>query len=75
MPVLIGRWLTATKNADGTVSLEFAFGNYPLSINRSVMILSSAEVTALGNVCSGVTGTTSTAQHKNENVPLGNHDH
>jgi len=72
MPTLIGRWLNATKNADGTVLLEFAFGNYPMSTNRSVITLSSAEVTALSNVLSGSTGTTSLAQHGKETAPHGN---
>jgi len=72
MPQLIGRWLNATKNADGTVLLEFAFGNYPMSTGRSVITLSSAEVTALSNVLSGSTGTNSLAQHGKENAAHGN---
>lgn len=75
MPTLIGRWLTATKNADGTVGLEFAQGNFPLSMNRIVMTLTSAEATALSNVIAGVTGTTSTASHTKENAGQGNADH
>lgn len=75
MPQLTGRWLSAVKNADGTTSLEFAEGNFPLSTNRVVMTLTSAEATALGSVISGVTGTTSSAQHTKENAGQGNADH
>lgn len=75
MPVNTGRYLNAVKNADGTVTLEFAFGNYPMSTNRSVITLTSAEVTALQNVCSGATGTKSSAIHTKETVNLGETDH
>lgn len=75
MSVNIGRYLNAVKNADGTVTLEFAFGNFPMSTNRSVMTLSSAEVTALQAVCSGGTGTKSSAVHAKETVAIGEHDH
>lgn len=67
--------MNATKNADGSVLLEFAFGNFPLSTNRTVMTLTSAEATALGNVISGGTGTKSSAIHTKEGVGLGETDH
>lgn len=75
MPQLIGRWLTATKNADGTVSLEIAAGNFPLSTNRFVLTLTSAEATALSNTIAGVTGTTNTVTHTSETAKEGNVDH
>lgn len=75
MSQLTGRWLNAVKNADGTVALEFAFGNYPLSSNRIVMTLSSAEATALSNVLGGSTGANSLAKHATETQNLGNVDH
>ena len=75
MSQLTGRWLVATKNADGTVSLEIAFGNYPLSTNRFVVTLTSAEATALSNTIAGVTGTTNTVAHGKETTNPGNYDH
>jgi hypothetical protein len=71
MTTLIGRTLNATKNADGTVSLEFFKG---VSCDRSVMTLSSAEVTALAAVLSGVTGTKSSASHSSERANHGECD-
>jgi hypothetical protein len=68
MPTLIGRTLNAVKNADGTMTLEFFKG---VSTERSVMTLSSAEVTALGAVCSGGTGTKSSAVHASEKANHG----
>jgi len=65
----------ATKNADGTVSLEFAEGNFPLSTNRVVMTLTAADVTALSAVLSGGTGTSSNATHSKEVAEKGNADH
>ena len=76
MMQLNGRWLTATKNADGTVFLEFAQGNWPLSLNRVVMTLTAADVTALSAVLSGGQGTTSSARHAVETGQgQGNADH
>jgi hypothetical protein len=68
MTTLIGRTLNATKNADGTVSLEFFKG---LSSDRSVMTLSTAEVAALDAVLTGITGTKSSAQHSSEKASHG----
>jgi hypothetical protein len=75
MAQLTARWLTATKNADGTVTLEIAFGNYPLSTNRFVLTLTAAEATALSNTIAGVTGTTNTVTHTKETATPGNYDH
>jgi len=75
MPQLTGRWLTATKNSDGTTSLEIAFGNYPLSSNRFVLTLTSAEATALSNTIAGSTGASNTVSHSKENAGQGNVDH
>jgi len=72
MPTLNGRTLNASKNADGSVSLEFFIG---LSTNRTVMTLSAVEATALGSVISGGTGTKSSAVHGNEKAALGEVDH
>ena len=63
---LAGRYLVATKQSDGTVYLEFAKGNFPLSTERTVITLTSAEATALSNVIAGGTGTTATCQHGQE---------
>lgn len=73
MSTLIGRFLTATKNSDGTVKLEFGLGAFPMSQGLTVLTLSSSEVTALGNVLSGVSGTTVTVKHSSENAPVGYH--
>lgn len=71
MPTNVGRYLTATKNADGSVMLEFAFGTMQTPMDTTVMTLTAAEATALDAVINGVTGTKSTAQHAKENAPCG----
>lgn len=74
MSTLIGRFLNATKNADGTVMLEFGLGNPSGSQDLTFMLLTSAEATALNAVLTGVTGTKSSAVHSAETkVPIGYH--
>jgi len=71
MPTLVGRWLTATKNADGSVMLEMCSGNFPASASRITITLSSAEATALDAVLTGSTGAKATASHASEKAALG----
>jgi hypothetical protein len=75
MPTLTGRWMNMTKNADGSISCEFAQGIWPLSMNRFVMTFTAADATAIGAVVSGGTGTTSLIQHPKEVALHGNVDH
>lgn len=67
MAMLIGRYITATKNADGTVFMEMAKGTPQSSTERFTITLSAADATALNGVLTGVTGTTSTVKHASEN--------
>jgi hypothetical protein len=73
MPVLIGRFLNATKNADGTVTLEFGLGGPNASVDLTVMKLTAAEATALDAVLTGVTGTKSQSIHGTETASPGYH--
>jgi len=67
MSILIGRYIIATKNADGTVFLELAKGTPQSSTEWFTLTLSTADVTALNAVLAGVTGTTNTISHASEN--------
>lgn len=71
MSTLIGRFLNATKNADGTVTLEFGMGTPTSSQGLTVITLTTSDVTALSAVLSGSTGTKSQAIHGNEKAPIG----
>jgi len=71
MSTLIGRFLNATKNADGTVTLEFGLGSPTASQGLTILTLSSADVTALSAVLSGGTGTKKSISHSQENAPIG----
>ena len=71
MPTNIGRYLTGTKNADGTVTLEFTFGTPQSPMDTTLITLTAAEATALDGVLTGGTGTKSSAQHGKEVVPSG----
>jgi len=71
MSTLIGRFLNATKNADGTVTLEFGLGSQTASQGLTIITLSSAEVTSLSSVLSGGTGTKTNISHSKENAPIG----
>lgn len=71
MSTLIGRFLNATKNADGTVTLEFGFGSPTSSMGLTFMVLSASEVAALSSVLSGVAGTKSQSKHDKEISPQG----
>lgn len=66
MSTLIGRYIIATKNADGTVFLELAKGTPQSSHERFTMTLTAADATALDAVLTGITGTTSTIKHSSE---------
>lgn len=67
MSILIGRYITATKNADGSVFLDIAKGTPQSSTERFTITLTAADATALNGVLTGVTGTTSTIKHSSEN--------
>lgn len=66
MSILIGRYIIATKNADGTVFLEIAKGTPQSSTERFTITLTTADVTSLDAVLTGSTGTTSTIKHSQE---------
>lgn len=71
MATLIGRFLNATKNSDGSVTLEFGLGTPTTSMGLTFMILSAAEVSALSTVLGGSAGTKSQAKHDKEVSPQG----
>jgi len=71
MPVLIGRFLNATKNADGTVTLEFGLGTPQSSQDLTIMTLSAAEAASLDAVLTGSTGTKTNLAHGNEKAAFG----
>lgn len=73
MAVLIGRFLNAVKNADGTVTLESGLGTPNASVDLTVMKLTAAEAAALDAVLTGGTGTKSQHIHASETAQPGYH--
>lgn len=71
MATLIGRFLNATKNSDGTVTLEFGLGTPNNSMGLTFMVLTASEVSALSSVLSGGAGTKTSAKHSKEVAPPG----
>lgn len=74
MSTLTGRYITATKNTDGTVTLECGHGTENSSQGLMIFILASAEVTSLAGVCSGGAGTKAKIVHTKETAPIGYHN-